>query len=116
MAIAVLFVVLNPIFLFTQQAQARSTPPVITIHARRYEFIPSNITLKQGKQVKLVFISEDITHSLTVGGLGLEVRIRKNHHNEVLLSPSKVGNFQGECSIYCGAGHDRMKLVIHVEK
>lgn len=116
LAIAAVFVVLNPLFQFIQQAQVRSTLPVITIRARRYEFSPSNITLKRGQQVKLVFVSEDITHSLTVSGLGLEVRIRKNHPNEVLLTPSKLGNFQGECSIYCGVGHDRMKLVIHVEK
>ena len=108
--------VLNPMPGFAQQASVRSTLPVITIHARRYEFSPANITLKQGQPVKLVFVSDDVTHSLTVTGLGLEVRIKKNHSNEVFLTPSKVGNFQGECSIYCGGGHDRMKLIIHVEK
>lgn len=113
---AVALVVLNPMSRFIQQAQAKSTLPVITIHARRYEFSPANITLKQGQQVKLVFISDDVTHSLTVASLGLEVRIKKNRSSEVLLTPSKVGNFQGECSTYCGAGHDRMKLSVHVEK
>ncbi|MDW5264794.1 MULTISPECIES: cupredoxin domain-containing protein [Acidobacteriaceae] len=114
--IAAALVVLNPMSRFAQQAQVKSTVPVITIHARRYEFSPANIILKQGQQVKLVFVSDDVTHSLAVAGLGLEVRIKKNHSSEVLLTPSKAGNFEGECSIYCGAGHDRMKLGIHVEK
>lgn len=113
---AAALVALNPMPRFIQQAQAKSTIPVITIHARRYDFSPASITLKQGQQVKLVFVSDDVTHSLTVASLGLEVHIKKNRSSEVLLMPSKVGSFQGECSIYCGAGHDKMKLVIHVEK
>lgn len=113
---AAALVALNPMPHFIQQAQAKSALPAITIHARRYEFSPASITLKQGQQVKLVFVSDDVAHSLAVAGLGLEVRIKKNRSSEVFLTPSKVGNFQGECSIYCGAGHDRMKLVIHVEK
>lgn len=63
---AAVLVVLNPMPGSAQQAQVRSTLPVITIHARRYEFSPANITLKQGQPVKLVFVSDDITHSLTV--------------------------------------------------
>lgn len=114
--ISAIFVVLNPLFSLARQAQVKSTLPVITIHARRYEFSPATITLKEGQQVKLVFISNDVTHSLTLAGLGMDVPIRKNHPSEVVLTPSKIGTFRGECSIYCGAGHGRMKLVIHVEK
>lgn len=113
-AIAAALIVLMPRFIHPEQI--KSTQPVIMIHARRYEFKPASITLKQGKPVKLIFISDDVTHSLTVDGLGLEVRIKKNHSSDVILTPSKVGDFLGKCSIYCGAGHDRMKLAIHVKK
>lgn len=107
---------MGPIFCFAGPRPVDSKIPIITVHARRYQFIPSNITLKEGQQVKLAFISDDVTHSLTVKELGLEVNIKKNHSSEVLLIPSRVGSFVGECSIYCGAGHDRMKLVLHVTK
>lgn len=113
---AAIFSILSPALCLVHQEQIKSALPVIMIHARRYEFNPATITLKQGRKVKLIFISDDVAHSLTVASLGLEVRIKKNHSNEVLLTPSKIGNFEGECSIYCGAGHDRMKLIIHVEK
>lgn len=113
---AVALIVLNPMPRFVLHAQVKSPRPVITIHARRYHFSPANITLKQGQPVKLVFVSDDVTHSLTVTDLGLEVRIKKNRSSDVFLTPSKVGNFQGVCSIYCGTGHDQMKLRIHVEK
>lgn len=111
---AAVLVLMGSIFCFAATRQADSKIPIIAVHARRYEFKPSNIALKEGQQVKLVFISDDVTHSLTVEQLGLEVNIKKNHSSEVLLTPSKVGNFVGECSIYCGAGHDRMKIVFHV--
>jgi len=107
---------MGPIFCFAGPRQVDSKLPIITVHARRYEFKPSNITLKEGQQITLVFISDDVTHSLTVEQLGLEVNIKKSHSSDVLLTPSKVGNFVGECSIYCGAGHDRMKIVFHVTK
>jgi cytochrome c oxidase subunit 2 len=109
-------VLMGSIFCFAGTRPTDSKIPIITVHARRYEFKPSNITLKEGQQIKLVFISDDVTHSLTVEQLGLEVKIKKSHLSEVLLTPSKVGNFVGECSLYCGAGHDRMKIVIHVTK
>lgn len=109
-------VLMSARFCYARPALVDSKIPIIIVHARRYEFKPSNITLKEGQQIKLVFISDDVTHSLTVEQLDLEVNIKKNHSSEVLLTPSKVGNFVGECSIYCGAGHDRMKIVFHVTK
>jgi cytochrome c oxidase subunit II len=108
--------VMGSLSCFARPIRMDAKVPVIAVRARRYEFKPSNITLKEGQQVKLVFISDDVTHSLTVKELGLEVNIKKNHSSEVLLTPSKPGNFVGECSIYCGAGHDRMKIVFHVTK
>lgn len=115
-SMVVAFVLMVPIFCFAGSKQVDSNIPTIVVHARRYEFKPSNITLTEGQEVKMVFISDDVTHSLTVEELGLDVNIKKNHSSEVLLTPSKIGNFIGECSIYCGAGHNRMKLVFHVTK
>lgn len=96
------------------QASAESKAPVITIRARRYEFIPSAITLKVGQPVKLVFISDDVSHGISVEGLLSDVNIMREKPREVEITPSKVGDFEGECSRYCGVGHDRMKFLIHV--
>lgn len=113
--VAMLFF-MGPIVCFASSRQINSKMPIIIVHARRYEFKPSNITLSEGQQVKLIFISSDVTHSLVVEKLGLEVNIKKNHSSEVILTPSRVGNFVGECSVYCGAGHSRMRLVFHITK
>lgn len=96
------------------QAGAEPNIPVITIHAKRYEFKPSEITLKVGKAVRLVFISDDVTHGISVDGLGIDIAIRRYRSNEVDVTPHRAGTFEGHCSVYCGIGHDRMKLLIHV--
>jgi len=96
------------------QVHADTKVPSITIHAKRYEFMPSEITLKQGQQVKLVFISNDVPHGIAIMDLGVSLDLRKNHPNQVIITPDKVGTFEGVCSRYCGAGHDRMTFTVHV--
>lgn len=98
---------------FIRQSHA-DTGIVITIHAERYKFVPSEITLKQGQKVKLIFISSDVPHGIAVTDLGISANFSKAHPNQVVLTPDKFGTFEGECSRYCGAGHGKMKLEIHV--
>jgi cytochrome c oxidase subunit II len=88
--------------------------PTITIHALRYAFRPSEITLKQGQQVRLVFVTDDVPHGLTITELGLDVSIGKGKPVQVALTPSEVGNYSGRCSWYCGSGHSRMTFQVHV--
>ena len=88
--------------------------PVITIHAKRYKFQPSEITLKQGETVRLIFIADDVPHGITVKGLGLDLELPRHQAREKVLTPLTIGDFSGGCSRYCGNGHDRMTFVIHV--
>jgi cytochrome c oxidase subunit II len=96
------------------QGHADTKVAIITIHAKRYEFIPSEITLKQGQEVKLVFISNDVPHGIAIMDLGVSLDFRKSRRNQVIITPDKVGTFIGVCSRYCGAGHDRMTFTVHV--
>jgi cytochrome c oxidase subunit 2 len=89
---------------------------VIVIHAKRYAFVPSQITLQTGHPVRLVFVSDDVPHSITIPGLQIEAPIARNAVNQVVIAPPAAGDFAGECTRYCGVGHDRMKFVVHVLK
>ncbi len=93
-----------------------SAPPVrtIRIHARKFEFIPAEITLIQGEQVRLMFISDDVTHALAIEGLAMHAELVKGHPVVVLFTPPAPGDFPGKCTKFCGAGHRDMHLVIHV--
>jgi cytochrome c oxidase subunit II len=88
--------------------------PAITIHAKRYEFVPAEITLTAGKPVKLIFIADDVAHGIAIEGLLPDRDINPGKPETVILTPSKAGDFPGECSLYCGAGHERMKFLVHV--
>ena len=90
--------------------------PTITIHARQYEFIPSEITVKAEQRTRLIFISDDVPHGISVDELLSDVAIPKGKPKEIEITPSKAGDFQGQCSWYCGMGHARMNFLIHVVK
>jgi cytochrome c oxidase subunit 2 len=98
-----------------QPGRAETKMPVIVVRARRFAFVPAQITLRVGQPVRLVFVSDDVTHSITIPGLAIDMPIRRGHPAETILTPSKRGDFPGKCTHYCGAGHDRMKFVVHVK-
>jgi cytochrome c oxidase subunit 2 len=98
----------------TPHAQTPKAPKTIVIHARKYAFIPNTITLKKEETVKLVLISDDVYHSLTVRGLGIRAQIMPGHPANVVVTPTTVGDFPGACSFYCGSGHRDMEFMVHV--
>jgi cytochrome c oxidase subunit 2 len=102
--------------LLTVHGYTEEEMPVITIHAQRYQFAPSEITLTAGKPVKLVFIADDVAHGIAIDGLLPDRNINPGEPEAVILTPSTAGDFSGECSLYCGSGHERMKLSVHVIK
>jgi cytochrome c oxidase subunit II len=86
----------------------------IEIHAKRFAFVPAEITVKKGQTVSLSLISDDVSHSLLIEGLGVNTPIVKGHPSLVQITPTKVGDFAGRCGKFCGSGHGEMKFVVHV--
>ena len=86
----------------------------IEIHAHRYAFMPSEITVKKGEAVTLKLVSDDVPHSLLVKDLGINQAITKGKPAEVTFTPSKAGVFQGQCGHFCGSGHGTMAFAVHV--
>lgn len=86
----------------------------IEIHAHRFEFTPSEITVKKGETVTLKLSSDDVTHSLQIKDLGINQTIAKGKPSEVTFTPQKTGDFQGQCGHFCGSGHGKMKIAVHV--
>jgi cytochrome c oxidase subunit 2 len=99
--------------LHTVAAHGQSTP-TIEIHAKRYAFIPAQITLKKGKTVKLELISDDVSHSLVIDALHLRVRAAAGEKAITTVTPEQTGDFKAKCGVFCGSGHGQMALVVHV--
>jgi cytochrome c oxidase subunit II len=89
-------------------------PRRIEIAASKFSYSPSEITLKKGETVVLVLSSADVTHGLKIKEFGIKVEAKKGHPEEVTLTPTETGHFEGKCSHFCGKGHGSMTLEINV--
>jgi cytochrome c oxidase subunit II len=99
---------------FVQAAPVEASPRRIEISAKRFEFLPGEITLKKGEPVVLVLKSLDIAHGIHFKELGIETKVSKGQTSEIAFTPDKTGTFVGHCSVFCGSGHGSMTLTLHV--
>ena len=97
--------------LYAQETQ----PRVVTISAKRFEFTPSQITLKRGEPVTLRVSAEDRDHGFYQKDLKIELDLSPDHPSDVTITPDKAGRFVAICDHFCGSGHGNMKMVINVE-
>lgn len=87
---------------------------VIEVHAHRYAFEPSAITVQRGEAIELRLVSDDVPHSLLIKPLGINEAASKSHPGDVVFRASQAGDFQGRCGRFCGSGHGRMQFTVHV--
>jgi cytochrome c oxidase subunit 2 len=100
----------------TAKASDRGEEPrAIAINAKRFEFVPSTITLKKGETVKLVVTSEDVTHGLFLRPLKIDTDLVPGETQQITVTPQTAGTFTAICHHFCGAGHGNMKLTVVVE-
>lgn len=97
-------------------AAAQESTRTIEIHAKRFSFEPSEITLKPGETVTLHLISDDVTHSLQIPELKINQEVSKGKPVDVKVTPAGVGDFRGKCGHFCGSGHGSMKFTVHVKE
>jgi cytochrome c oxidase subunit II len=98
----------------TGMAPAQEAPKRIEVTAKRFNFEPSDITVKKGQPVVLVLKSDDTAHGLRFRELDVNVTAKKGETAEVPFTPEKTGDFVGHCSVFCGSGHGSMALTLHV--
>jgi cytochrome c oxidase subunit 2 len=87
---------------------------VIQVHASRYAFQPSSITVRRGETIQLELVSDDVPHSLLVRALGINEAATKSHPGTAVFTATQSGDFHGRCGRFCGSGHGRMQFVVHV--
>lgn len=99
-------------------AQVESSTSILPRHievtAKRFSFEPATITVKKGEPVDLVLRSLDVPHGLRLRELNIDIKASKGSMGESRFTPQTVGEFVGQCSVFCGAGHGSMKLTIDV--
>ena len=94
--------------------RASDNPKVIEISAKKFEFTPSQITLKKGEPVILRLSSSDRVHGFMSKPLKIDTDIPADKTADVPVTPDTAGNFTVICDHYCGTGHGNMKMKVTV--
>jgi cytochrome c oxidase subunit II len=94
--------------------RASDSPKVIEITAKKFEFTPSEITLKKGEPVILRLTSSDRVHGFMSKPLKIDTDIPDDTTKDVAVTPDTAGNFTVICDHYCGTGHGNMKMKVTV--
>jgi len=95
-------------------ARANDNPKVIEITAKKFEFSPSQITLKKGESVILRLSSSDRVHGFMSKPLKIDTDIPADKSEDVAVTPDAAGDFTVICDHYCGTGHGNMKMKVTV--
>ncbi|MGD6832325.1 hypothetical protein ACQCT5_09180 [Sutcliffiella halmapala] len=78
-----------------------------------FYFEPSEITVKKGETVKLIMESaNNVGHGIQVPALKINLTEREPE----VFTADKTGEFEGRCSVLCGAGHSVMSFKVIVEE
>jgi cytochrome c oxidase subunit 2 len=95
-------------------SHAQEPPRRVEVVAKRFDFSPSEITLKKGEPVILVLTSKDVQHGLKLDAFNQVVIAKKGESSQVEFTPGEAGTFVAQCASFCGSGHGSMKLTVHV--
>ena len=98
----------------TKLASAAVNPKVIEITAKRFQFTPSEITLKRGEPVILRLTSTDRVHGFMSKLFKIDTDIPPDKTTDVTVTPATAGDFAIICDHYCGTGHGNMKMKVTV--
>ncbi len=90
---------------------------IIQIEAERFQYIPSQIRVRQGERVRLIFRSRDTIHGVAIAAYQIRKDIPPRGKGETIVefTADKAGSFTYRCSHLCGAGHAMMRGTLVVE-
>ncbi len=87
----------------------------INMIAKRWEFIPKEIRVKQGDEVKLNIEVESGSHGFAIPEFGVNAKLNEGSEATVTFVADKKGEFKFFCNVPCGDGHAGMNGVLIVE-
>jgi cytochrome c oxidase subunit 2 len=104
-------------WLAAQEPPPAAGPPVreIKVTAKKYEYTPEEIRVKQGERVRLLITATDRKHGFEIKELGIKTELPKGKETVVEFTAEKPGVYQIKCSSFCGFGHGGMRAQLVVE-
>ena len=96
-------------------AQEKPEVREIAITAKKYEFSPSEIRVRQGESVKLSITALDRKHGFKIEALDIDRELPKGEVVTIDLKADRAGTLPIACSKFFGLGHGKMKGQLVVE-
>jgi len=93
---------------------ADSPEQTVTVTAKKFQFTPNEITVRQGVPVVLKITSQDVLHGFNCPGLKIRADVKPGQENVLRFTPDKAGTFPFHCDNFCGSGHGGMTGTITV--
>ena len=90
------------------RAATHAEPRRIPVVARKFVFIPNEITVKAGESVVLELSAPEVAMGFFAPELGLRALIVPGEVSKVAFTADKVGRFDFLCDVFCGDGHEGM--------
>jgi cytochrome c oxidase subunit 2 len=87
---------------------------VIHMTAKKFEYAPSEITVKKGIPVVIEIVSLDRKHGFSLSEFNVRTDVIPGQTNTVRFTPDKVGKFNFHCDLFCGSGHEGMSGTLTV--
>jgi cytochrome c oxidase subunit II len=93
---------------FATAAVPHGAEQVVRMTAKKFEYTPSQITLKKGVPVVLEITALDRDHGFKVPELGVRADLKSGQVTRVRIVPDRTGTFEFRCDVFCGSGHEDM--------
>jgi cytochrome c oxidase subunit 2 len=93
---------------FATAAVPAGTEQVVHMTAKKFEYDPSEITVKKGVPVILEITALDRDHGFKIPELGIRADLKSGQVTRVRIVPDRTGTFKFRCDVFCGSGHEDM--------
>jgi len=97
-------------------AMPMDAPVEVYLLAQQWFFEPGVLRLEAGRAYRFRMMATDMSHgaSIQLGSGSHVIRLRRGVVSERDLTFKRAGEYLVYCTVYCGAGHDRMAAKILV--
>ena len=87
---------------------------IVKMEAKKYEFIPNPIVVRQGEKVRLEVTSTDVNHGLAIPAYKINRKLEPAKLEVIEFTAYQNGSFPTPCSVFFGIGHSGMsgKLIV----
>ena len=93
-------------YVAAQPAQPKEK--IIRVDAKRFDYTPSQLTLKKGEAVILELTSSDVLMGFNLPDFNLRADVIPDKVTRVRFVPDKAGSFTFLCDVFCGSKHEEM--------